>query len=112
MQRRKEPDLDQAVHRELTWNCTSALIHPHRRCSGPLMLYSYQRRDSGALRELQEMIDHWFIASSGEKSVCPCRLRLLAQHIGITRLDLAARWPRGIFSHARSVVVIHDPNQP
>jgi transcription-repair coupling factor (superfamily II helicase) len=88
----------------------------------PARLMLYKRiasaADSGALRELQvEMIDRFGLLPAAVKNLFAlAELRLLAQHIGITRLDLGPQGGRVEFAPAtrtNPVVVIHMiQNQP
>jgi transcription-repair coupling factor (superfamily II helicase) len=119
----KEPDLDQAVHRGIDLELhVPALIPETYLADVPARLMLYKRiasaADSAALRELQvEMIDRFGLLPAAVKNLFAlAELRLLAQHIGITRLDLGPQGGRVEFAPATRtdpvVVIRMIQNQP
>jgi transcription-repair coupling factor (superfamily II helicase) len=119
----KEPDLDHAVHRGIDMELhVPALIPETYLADVPARLMLYKRiasaTDSAALRELQvEMIDRFGLLPAAVKNLFAlAELRLLAQHIGITRLDLGPQGGRVEFAPATrtdpAVVIRMIQNQP
>jgi transcription-repair coupling factor (superfamily II helicase) len=119
----KEPDLDQAVHRGIDMELhVPALIPETYLADVPARLMLYKRiasaADSAALRELQvEMIDRFGLLPAAVKNLFAlAELRLLAQRIGVTRLDLGPQGGRVEFAPATrtdpAVVIRMIQNQP
>ncbi|HMB59818.1 MAG TPA: TRCF domain-containing protein, partial [Xanthomonadales bacterium] len=97
----KEPDLDLSTHRGLDVELHLPALIPETYLGDvPARLTLYKRiataRDSAALRELQvEMIDRFGLFPDAIKNLfAVAELRLLAERLGIARLDLGPQGGR------------------
>ena len=119
----KEPDLDLAAHKGIDIELhLAALIPATYLADVPARLMLYKRiasaADTGALRELQvEMIDRFGLLPVAVKNLfAVAELRLLANRIGIARLDLGPQGGRVEFAAATradpAVVIRMIQNQP